>query len=93
MAAQGLCPRNSSVELPSPFRCFRSVVVDRQLEDQSSMFGMPNITEVDGTIPPSYPHEDFALEVSASSCNRRIQATETENSFRSRSRPARPAAA
>ena len=54
------------------------------------MFGTPNITEVDGTIPPSSPHKDFALEVSTSSCDRRVQTAETENSFRSRSKPAWP---
>jgi hypothetical protein len=54
------------------------------------MFGMPNIAEVDGTIPPSSPHRDFAPEVSTSSCDRRVRATETENSFRLQSEPTRP---
>ena len=39
---------------------------------------------------PSWPHKDFALEGSTSSCDRCIQATETENSFCSQSEPARP---
>ncbi|WP_418147270.1 hypothetical protein ABL850_11100 [Variovorax paradoxus] len=54
------------------------------------MFGMPNMTEVDGTVPHSEPHEDFSLEVSTSSCDRRVQASETENSFRSQGKPPRP---
>ncbi|TWD77219.1 hypothetical protein FB547_110181 [Variovorax beijingensis] len=54
------------------------------------MFGMPNIAEVDGTIPPSKPYKDSAPEVSTSSCHRCIQAAETENSIRSQSTSTRP---
>ncbi len=38
------------------------------------MFGMPNITEIDGTIPPSWPHKDFALGIPASNSPRRFAA-------------------
>ncbi len=89
VAAHGLCPRIPASSSPrrfaAPEPCRRSTA-----RRPPSMFGVPNITEVDGTIPPSWPREDIALEVSTSSCDRHLQATETENSFRSRSKPPRP---
>ena len=63
VAAHGHCPRIPASSSPrrfaAPEPCRRSTA-----RRPPSMFGVPNITEVDGTIPPSWPHEDFALEVS-----------------------------
>jgi hypothetical protein len=52
MAAQGLCPRNSNVELPSPFRG-SGALPSINRSKTTIVFGMPNIAEADGTIPPS----------------------------------------
>ena len=101
MAAQGLCPRNSSVELTSPFHRSRSVAVDRQFralhrvrhaEHDGANWHGPAAADSRANIQlslPSWPHKDFALD-STPSCDRCVQATETENSFRSQNELTRP---
>lgn len=90
IAALGLCPRNSSVELPSPFRRSRSVAVDRQFGALHRCSACRTLRRWTERSRARSPTKTLPLKFRRRPATAASQATETENSFRSQRDSARP---